>query len=134
MHAYLRSMLMLTLLSAALPSHAQHVHAPGVPAKASAATAVTPANAGASADKAPAITYSSALKDYQAYADEKVMSWQESNERVREAGGWRSYAREAAQPDTGPGTSSASPASPSTPAQPGSTLPPPAPRYSHGKH
>lgn len=44
--------------------------------------------------------YQSAFEGYQAYSDDKVLSWKESNDTVGKIGGWRVYAREAqgAQP------------------------------------
>jgi hypothetical protein len=44
-------------------------------------------------------TYRSALQDYRQFADEKVAPWPASNETVRQIGGWRAYAREAAGAD-----------------------------------
>ncbi|MEP6791736.1 MAG: hypothetical protein ABI907_10215 [Ramlibacter sp.] len=40
-------------------------------------------------------SFQSALKDYQPFSEEKVAPWKESNDKVREVGGWRAYAREA---------------------------------------
>lgn len=37
---------------------------------------------------------------YQAFRDEPVRDWRETNARVREAGGWRAYLKES-QPDAG---------------------------------
>lgn len=45
------------------------------------------------------LTYRSAWAKYQGYADQPVASWQQSNEAVKAAGGWRAYAKEAQQPD-----------------------------------
>ena len=43
----------------------------------------------------PAVTYRSPLATYQPYAEAPVAPWRESNDKVRERGGWRAYAREA---------------------------------------
>lgn len=53
----------------------------------------------AGAPLAPA-GYQSAFEGYQAYGDEKLQPWKESNDTVGKIGGWRAYAREAqgAQP------------------------------------
>ena len=40
----------------------------------------------------------SSLEGYQPFSDEKPVPWPQANDTVREAGGWRAYAREAAQP------------------------------------
>ena len=42
----------------------------------------------------PAPAYRSALEGYRPFADESVAPWKDSNQAVREAGGWRAYARE----------------------------------------
>lgn len=47
----------------------------------------------------PALNHRSPLATYQPYADAPVMPWRESNDKVRERGGWRIYAREASEPD-----------------------------------
>lgn len=39
--------------------------------------------------------YSSAFEDYRPFTEEKVAPWRESNDAVRDIGGWRAYAREA---------------------------------------
>lgn len=44
----------------------------------------------------------SALSAYRPQADVPVGSWKEANERVNRIGGWRAYAREAAQPASAP--------------------------------
>ena len=38
--------------------------------------------------------YRSAFEGYRPFADESVAPWKDSNQAVREAGGWRAYARE----------------------------------------
>lgn len=43
----------------------------------------------------PAASYRSPLATYQPYAEVPVAPWRESNDKVRERGGWRAYAREA---------------------------------------
>lgn len=47
----------------------------------------------------PAATHSSALARYRSAGDVKVGSWREANDIVARIGGWRVYAREAAQPE-----------------------------------
>ena len=50
-------------------------------------------------DTAPA-AYRSTLEGYKPYADEKIMSWKESNDTAGRIGGWREYAKQAAQPES----------------------------------
>ena len=46
----------------------------------------------------PAGTYRSSLSRYQAFTEPDVAPWPETNELVRQRGGWRAYAREAREP------------------------------------
>lgn len=73
---------------------------------------------------APALEHRSLLDAYQGYQDQPVSSWREANDTVARMGGWRSYAKEAAQAE-GP---AAEPARPNAP-----TMPPDAQR-GHGGH
>lgn len=84
------------------------------------------APAAAAPEAAPAVlTYKSALEGYRPFTDEKPIPWKEANETVRQRGGWRAYAKEAAgegaaEADSAKGTADA-PA-----AHQGHTLPMPA--------
>lgn len=64
----------------------------------------------------PAALYRSPFTGYQAYTDAPVAPWRDSNETVRERGGWRAYARESAEPaaaaPAAKGAASAPPAAP----------------------
>ena len=51
--------------------------------------------------------------NYQAYVDAPVLLWRESNDRVRQVGGWRAYARQAQSGDVPDGTGSPGAAVPS---------------------
>ena len=51
--------------------------------------------------------------NYQDYADAPVSPWRESNDRVRQVGGWRAYARQAQSGDVPEGTGSPGAAVPS---------------------
>lgn len=53
--------------------------------------------------------YKSALEGYQPYRDEKIQPWKESNNTVGKIGGWRAYAKEAAEPASQGGTAPAAP-------------------------
>ncbi len=85
------------------------------PATAPAATAaaaparIDPADPNA---PVPAAQYRSPFSGYQPYTDTPVAPWRATNDRVRERGGWRTYAREAREPDaaTPPATPASSPA------------------------
>ena len=72
----------------------------------------------------PASAYRSSLSRYQAFTEPDVAPWRETNELVRQRGGWRAYAREAREPAStaapSPAASSASqPAASVKPAMPG---------------
>ncbi|HLS54503.1 MAG TPA: hypothetical protein VK052_00420 [Zeimonas sp.] len=47
----------------------------------------------------PDAQYRSAFAGYRGLADEPVGSWEAANEVVERAGGWKAYAREAAEPE-----------------------------------
>ena len=49
------------------------------------------------AKDAPVAVYVSPFKDYRRFQEPKVKPWRESNERVREIGGWKAYANESAR-------------------------------------
>ena len=104
---------LLALPATAQHHHHQHHHKPP-------AAAATPAP----------LPYASALQGYQPFADEKVRSWKESNATVGKIGGWRAYAKEAAEPEAKSSqTQAESPAaSPKTPKAAAD------PHAGHGKH
>jgi hypothetical protein len=47
-------------------------------------------------------SYRSAFTGYRGFGDLPVVSWREANDRVREIGGWKAYAREAQSPASEP--------------------------------
>lgn len=103
---------LLALPATAQHHHHQHHHKPP-------AAAATPAP----------LPYTSALQGYQPFADEKVRSWKESNDTVGKIGGWRAYAKEAAEPDA-----KSSPMQAESPAASAKTPKAPAdPHAGHGK-
>ena len=63
-----------------------------------AAPAVAPAPMAPPSQTAPPAAYRSAFEGYQAYSDEKIAPWKESNDTVGKVGGWRAYAKEAQEP------------------------------------
>jgi len=79
----------------------------------------------------PAVLYTSPLARYQPLAEASAQPWREANERVGRIGGWRAYAREAAQPAQGAQTET-----PATPAAAAPSVKPPAdaarPASGHG--
>lgn len=52
----------------------------------------------ASAAAADPPAWRSAFEGYQPFADPAPVAWPQANDTVRQVGGWRAYAREAAQP------------------------------------
>ena len=50
----------------------------------------------------PALHYRSSLSRYRSFSDDKPLSWREANDAVGRIGGWRTYAREARQPEAAP--------------------------------
>lgn len=48
-------------------------------------------------EAAPALPYRSALEGYRPYGEIKMMPWSEANDTVGKIGGWRAYAKEAAE-------------------------------------
>lgn len=49
--------------------------------------------------RVPAVTHQSPLANYRRLGDDTRVSWREANETVNRIGGWRTYTREAQQPD-----------------------------------
>lgn len=45
------------------------------------------------------LRFESVFDGYQSYRHQSVAPWKQANERVKEVGGWRAYAREAAEPE-----------------------------------
>lgn len=69
----------------------------------------------------PTLVYQSAFTQYRPLGEERPISWREANDTVTRVGGWRAYAREAQQPESGPA------------ANPGSVTAPPAGPGGQGK-
>jgi hypothetical protein len=74
--------------------------------------------------------YRSAFDRYRKHREQKVESWKGANDNVGRIGGWRTYAREAQQPDP-PAAGSAAPAKP---AAPENTKPAPGGHSGHRMH
>ena len=47
----------------------------------------------------PRMQYKSTFSDYVPYSEQKLESWRQANDTVGEIGGWRTYSKEARQPD-----------------------------------
>jgi hypothetical protein len=105
----------------ALQASAQVNSPPATPAPA------TPTSATAQAVPAP-LAYRSAFEGYQPFTDEKVAPWKDSNSTVQKIGGWRAYAKEAAEPESGE-----KPAPSATPVAPALPAAAPNPHAGHGK-
>ena len=65
----------------------------------------------------PTLVYRSPLGRYQAFTEAEVAPWRETNDQVRQRGGWRAYAREAQTPV--PAASASPPAGVAKPPMPG---------------
>jgi hypothetical protein len=60
------------------------------------------------AEKPIELVYQSSFQNYQRYSASDIQTWRQTNDTVKDIGGWREYAKEIAQePDTKP--SSANP-------------------------
>ncbi len=117
---------------AALNVSAQPAPTPPAPAAPAAAAPTTATNAAA----APAVSasmaaqsragksggYRSVFDGYQSFSEESVRPWKESNDTVRAVGGWRAYAKEAAE-TTGNDRAAPAPAGPASAARPGQAKP-----------
>lgn len=51
---------------------------------------------------AESLQYTSVFKNYQAYSEEEIIPWKRANATVLKIGGWKAYAKEAAQADSAP--------------------------------
>ncbi len=109
-HSSARRLLPATLLAAALAAPAQ----PAAP-RGPRAAKPDPQDAQASV---PALAYTSSLAQYRRLGDEKLLPWREANDAVTGIGGWRTYAREARQPEAVPPAQLAKPAKPAEAATP----------------
>jgi hypothetical protein len=82
--------------------------------------------------RVPAVVYTSPMSSYRRLGEDKRVPWVEANENVTRIGGWRTYTREAQQPEpaaTAPQQPARAPiAAPTTPASP---TPAPARRSPH---
>ncbi len=108
---------MLPALSLTVAAAAQAGH------EAPAAGRASPLDAAADV---PAVTYDSAFARYRPHADQALRPWKDANDNVGRIGGWRSYAREAAQeePAVAPGPKAAG----------GEGRAVPAPKAADGRH
>lgn len=81
----------------------------------------------------PAMVYRSSLDRYRAFATPELAAWRDSNDLVRQRGGWKAYAREATEPAATATPSPVAPAAsqPATSAKP--TEPAMAGHAGHGR-
>jgi hypothetical protein len=89
----LRPLLRLAVLTASV--HAAAQTSTQTPVK-TAAPDPTDAKA-----KVPALVYTPVLADYKKALDEAPLDWRQANDTARALGGWRAYARDAAQAPPG---------------------------------
>ena len=68
--------------------------------------------------RVPPLVYESAFAQYRRLTEVSVGSWRDANDTVARIGGWRAYAREAAQP-----AAPVAPVAPAAPAAPAATAP-----------
>ena len=81
----------------------------------------------------PATDYRSPFADYRPLGEDKNTPWKDANDTVGKIGGWRAYAREAAdamKARNAPDAAKAKPAAPSPP--PAAPAAPPAQTHKHG--
>ena len=110
----LSALLALNLAAQTAPSPPPSNVAPRTAASApTRAAAVAPASASANPADAPAAaqaasgTYRSAFDGYQAFGEERVLPWKDVNDIAGKIGGWRAYAKEAADSPASEGRASA---------------------------
>ena len=58
-----------------------------------------PADPLSPAASVPAVTYQSPFADYRPMVDQKIGNWKDANDNVNRVGGWRTYLKEAQEPD-----------------------------------
>ena len=80
-----------------------------------AQTAINTNTASAGAPAVPS-AFSSVFDSYQPYTEEKTGNWKQANDNTARIGGWRAYAKEAAEPASATLPTPATPATP--PAKP----------------
>jgi hypothetical protein len=81
----------------------------------STARKADPLNASASV---PAVAYESALSRHRRAADDTAIPWRDANDTTARIGGWRTYAREAQQPEPAASAPAAPPSKPDPQAMP----------------
>ena len=59
--------------------------------------------------------FQSALDGYKPYTDDKTVDWKAANDTTAKIGGWRAYAKEAAQTSPTQGAAPTAPANPTKP-------------------
>lgn len=94
--AFAAALSLAGLLMVNTPAQAQAQSQP--PAKTPENPSVRPADPADDKAVAPATVYRSSLSRYQAFTEPDVAPWRETNDLVRQRGGWRAYAREGREP------------------------------------
>ncbi|MEO8389053.1 MAG: hypothetical protein ABI893_00340 [Polaromonas sp.] len=82
----------------------------------SAAQSSAPAAPAAGAQASPPPVFRSVMEGYKPYTEEATVNWKEANDTTARIGGWRTYAKEARQPQASepasPGDARNAPAKP----------------------
>ena len=79
-----------------------------------AQTTPTPPTTPRIVEAAPA-SFQSVLESYKPYTEEKTVNWKAANDTTAQIGGWRAYAKEAAQTSPAQNPASTDPANPAKP-------------------
>lgn len=116
-----RSFIAAWLLLALLPLAA-------LTARGQATSRPDPLNAGAAV---PPVIHESSFARYGAFSEQEVAPWKDTNDTAGSIGGWRAYAREAREPQSG-GVAVQPGMAPSAPA--GAVKPVPGGHAGHGTH
>lgn len=87
---------------------------------------------GDAAAAVPPISYRSPFENYRVLGEDKNQPWIESNETVRNIGGWRAYAKEAADANKAGAAKPVIPAAPTTPPAPSAPAKPAPAQHKHG--
>ena len=81
----------------------------------------------------PALRYESSLLQYRRLGEDQPVAWRDANDAVARIGGWRTYAREAQQPEVAPAAKPAAAAPAAKPKEAAKPMPMPMPQ-GHGGH
>lgn len=92
-----------------------HDHAKAPPA---VTMQTLPVEAAVALSSPPTLKFDSTLSRYKAMTDQKLGSWREANDTVTRIGGWRTYLKQAQEPDAKAPISAPAPVAPPVPVAP----------------